>query len=84
MTQLLLLDLPTPEAKPRKDSINHMTDMWGQPASCPTCGTPNTRKGAYLTCRQGHEQWIELHGRPDHPMHEQYLKYRRSIGHPID
>jgi len=84
MTQLLLLDLPTTEAKPRKDSINLLTDMWGQPASCPTCGKPNTRKGAYLTCRQGHEQWIELHGRPDHPMHEQYLKYRRSIGHPID
>lgn len=83
-TQLLLLDLPTPEAKTPKAGVDLMTDMWGQPATCAVCGSPNTRKGAYLICHQGHEEFCENLGRPSHPLYDQFLKYRRSIGHPLD
>jgi len=61
-----------------------LRDMNFQPQRCKECGAQNRREGATLICRNGHEGWIELTGRPDHPQYEAFCRYMRSVGNPID
>lgn len=81
-TQLQLFDVPVSVSE--RKAWDPKTDMWGQPSKCEECGAANHRSGAYVHCLNGHPQPMECPGREDHPLYEQFCRYRRSIGHPID
>jgi hypothetical protein len=71
---------------PAGEDYDAMTDMAFQPATCAECGAPNRRNGAYILCTRNENHWrmIEACGRPEHPRYEEFVRYRRAIGHPVE
>ena len=71
---------------PKPDAYDPTTDMAFQPALCETCGAQYFRAGAYLICKTNPAHWrfVECCGRPDHPQHDAFVRYRHQVGHPIE